>query len=180
MPDHDFERERACYEQNFIQARTLNQQMNQVPTLSVTLTGGLWFAAGVSENLEIGIRFALLLFVGLCNIALVLAAIRIRDTFASYLEKIKEFHPPSFASGRPSDPKLPSLGDYSMISIYCSLMGVASLISFVGAFFIYWPFEQLNRWAGISVLTVILLVFFFWIGCLSMRKASQASPSSSQ
>ena len=60
MSDNDFEREKVCYEQNFEQARSLNGQMNQVPVLAMTLTGGLWFAAGVTENLYPEIRFDLL------------------------------------------------------------------------------------------------------------------------
>src|SRR5690606_11036982 len=103
----DNERMRVCYEQNFEQARSLNVQMNHVPVLAMTLTGGLWFAAGVTQGLPIDIRFALLLFAGLCNLALALAVLRIRDVLESYLEKLEEFYPKGFASGRPKKPKLP-------------------------------------------------------------------------
>ena len=50
MNKENFEREKACYQQNFEQARSLNGQMNRVPVLAMTLTGGLWFAAGVTET----------------------------------------------------------------------------------------------------------------------------------
>ena len=159
MSDNDFEREKVCYEQNFQQARSLNGQMNQVPVLAMTLTGGLWFAAGVTENLYAEIRFGLLLFAGFCNIALILAVLRIRDVFDSYLKRIKQFHPGSFASGEPKEPKVPRLGNYSMITIYCALMGIGSLLSFVGALGFYWPFG-FKKWIGIMALIVVLGFFY--------------------
>jgi hypothetical protein len=160
MSDNDFEREKVCYEQNFEQARSLNSQMNQVPVLAMTLTGGLWFAAGVTENLCSEIRFGLLLFAGFCNIALILAALRIRDVFHSYLERIRQFRPDSFASGKPDDPKVPRLGDYSMITIYCALMAIGSILFFSGALEFYWPFES-GRWIGIIVVILVLVILYF-------------------
>lgn len=160
MSDNDFEREKICYEQNFQQARSLNSQLNQLPVFTMTLTGGLWFAAGVTQNLNPEIRFGLLLFSGFCNIALILAALRIRDVFHSYLERIEQFRPDSFASGKPKDPKLPMLGDYSMITIFCALMAIGSLLSFVGALGFYWPFG-FERWMGIVALVAVLAVLYF-------------------
>lgn len=156
----DFERQKLCYEQNFEQARSLNSQMNQVPVLAMTLTGGLWFAAGVTEHLYPEIRFSLLLFAGFCNIALILAALRIRDVFHSYLERIKQFRPDSFASGKPEYAKVPRLGDYSMITIYCALMAIGSVLSFAGALGFYWPFGS-GRWIGIVVVILMLVILYF-------------------
>ncbi len=145
MANNDFERQKLCYEQNCESARSVNKQMNQVPLLAMTLTGGLWFAAGLQISLDKEIRFGLLLFAGLCNLALVLAAIRIRDVFQSYIDRMEEFYPPAFPGGKPRKPRLPWLGNYSMISIYCVLIVVAGLMSFAGAFSFYWPFD-FNRW----------------------------------
>lgn len=171
MSDNDFEREKICYEQNFERARSLNSQMNQVPVLAMTLTGGLWFAAGVTENLYPEIRFGLLLFAGFCNIALILAALRIRDVFHSYLERIRQFRPDSFASGKPDDPKVPRLGDYSMITIYCALMAIGSVLSFAGALGFYWPFES-GRWIGIIVVILVLVILYFTL--LKRRNKTRA------
>lgn len=146
-----FEREKASYEQNFEQARGLNAQMNQIPTLAMTLTGGLWFAAGVTEKMQTPMRFGLLIFAGLCNIGLVLAILRVRDVFHSYLEKLKTFHPPSYVDGRPTSPKMGRLGDYSMVTVYALLMLIASLLSLLGAFKFYWPFEARMIPLGIGV-----------------------------
>ena len=156
MSDDKFQRDQVCYEQNFQQARSLNVQMNQVPVLAMTLTGGLWFAAGVTKDLYPEIRFGLLLFAGFCNIALILAAFRIRDVFHCYLEKIETFDSTNFATGKPSNPKAPILGDYSMISIYCSLLGIGSILSFLGAFGFYWPFP-ISLWIGVATLILILV-----------------------
>lgn len=159
MADEEQKRKQICYQQNFEQARSLNVQMNQVPAWAMTLTGGLWFGAGVTDNLPTEIRFSLLVFAGLCNLALVLAVLRIRDVLESYLEKIKEFHPESFASGKPRNPKLPWLGSYSMISIYSALMLIGGVFSFIGAFWKYWPFDT-NRWVGIALLLAILIAIY--------------------
>jgi len=157
--DPEYQSRKVCYEQNFQQFRSLNQQMNQVPPLGITLTGGLWYAAGAVKDLDGPIKFALLVFAGFSNLALIFAVLRIRDVLESYLEKIEEFYPSSFASGEPRNPKVP-LGGYSMISIYCALTGVASVISFVGAFWKYWPFRICN-WAGAAILLVVLLLLYW-------------------
>ena len=160
MNEDKFEREKVCYEQNSEQARGLNNQMNRVPVLAMTLTGGLWLAAGVTANLYPEIRFALLLFAGCCNLALIAAALRIRDVFHSYLERLEQFNPDSFANGTPQTPKVPRLRDYSMISIYCALMGVGSLLSFTGALAFYWPFNN-GMYIGIIVVSGVLVIWFF-------------------
>jgi hypothetical protein len=175
MTANDFAREQACYEQNFEHARTLNTQMNQVPVLAMTLTGGLWFGAGVVSNLDAEFRFALLIFAGLCDLALILAILRVRDVFESYLEKIEKFCPSSFASGMPSKPKMPWLGSYSMISIYCTLIFVGAAFSFCGAFWKYWPF-QITRWVGVAALLVGLLAVY--IALFTRGKRPTAQPGS--
>lgn len=172
MSDNDFARQQVCYEQNFEHARTLNTQMNQVPVLAMTLTGGLWFGAGVTSNLPTEFRFALLIFAGLCDLALILSILRIRDVFESYLEKIEQFCPSSFASGQPTKPKMPWLGSYSMISIYCTLILLGAVFSFVGAFWQYWPF-QTSRYIGIAILLVILLAMYL----ILFRRGTKVTPS---
>lgn len=159
MTEHTFEREKLCYEQNFQQARSLNEQMNRVPTLSITLTGGLWF--GAAQNIAVQIQFTLLLLAGIANFALVLVAYRIRDVLQSYFEQIKAFHEPSYADGRPSKPILGRFGSYSMITVYCLLMFLAGSMSIVGAFFFYWPFS-FSRWLGFLI-TIVMLIVMFWV-----------------
>lgn len=161
MTDDNFEREKACYVQNFEQARSLNGQMNQVPVLAMTLTGGLWFGAGVTEDLQQEIRFGLLMFSGFCNLALIFVALRIRDVLHHYFEGIKKFHEASYVSGKPKEPKVP-FGDYSMISIYCALMFIASFFSFAGSFLFFWPF-CFSEWFGFFALILILLSLYLFL-----------------
>ena len=160
MNENKFEREKVCYEQNCEQARGLNNQMNRVPVLAMTLTGGLWFAAGVTENVYPEIRFGLLVFSGFCNLALIAAALRIRDVFHSYLEKLEQFNPDSFANGKPTKAIVPRLTDYSMIGTYCVLMGVGGLLSFTGALAFYWPFSG-GTCIGIVVVLGVFGIWFF-------------------
>lgn len=97
--DQDFEREKLSFEHNGEQVRHLNAQMNHVPILSITLTGGLWYAAGSMEAISPELKFYLLLFASFCNICLVLVCFRVRDVLASCLERIQQFYPASYADG---------------------------------------------------------------------------------
>ncbi len=163
LQQNDFEREKVCYEQNFEQARSLNAQMNQIPTLAITLTGGLWFAAGITEKMQTPTRFGLLVFAGVCNIGLVLAILRVRDVFNSYLEKLRIFHEPSFVDGRSANPRMGRLGAYSMVTVYSLLMFVASALSFLGAFAFYWPFDAKMVPFGIGVVVGSAATFFTFL-----------------
>jgi hypothetical protein len=175
MSDESHDRHRVTYEQNFAQARNLNVQMNRVPALAMTLTGGLWFGAGFTEHLSKEMRFALLIFAGLSDLALIFAALRIRDVLESYFEKLKDFYPEGFASGKPTKPKLPWLGSYSMIVIYSMLMLLGGLFSFIGAFWRYWPFEG-YRVIGVIVLAV-LLGLTYWLSLWLGKKSSGSAGS---
>src|SRR5437868_5839840 len=124
MTDEAFEREKLCYQHNTAQMRALNEQMTRVPPIAITLTGGLWFAAS-QATVDPVIKFGLLLFAGVANVGLGASCYRIRDVIESYLAKIKEFDPAHFADGRPAKPRW-WFSDYSMITIYVSLMGAAA------------------------------------------------------
>ena len=166
-----FSRAKACYEQNFLQFRNLNDQMNRVPTIAVTLTGGLWYGAAIAQGVDTLVRFGLLIFAGISNIALILSAYRIRDVMTGYLEKIEEYNPASYVGGRPVRPTLPRLGNYAMISIYSALMGIAAILSFIGAFFFYAPFAGPTRWASFVLTLWIILIILR--GSASKEEMSQ-------
>lgn len=161
-------REAICYVENCAQFRELNAQMNRVPALAMTLTGGLWFGAGATENLDVAIRFGLLILAGFSNLALILIAYRIRYVMESYLDRIEKFHLASFAGGSPRNPGLPWLGSYSMIAIFCAFMLLAALLSFIGAFWKYWPLENcISLWWGVAALIILLIGMYFLISWLS-------------
>jgi len=134
-----FEREKICYEQNFQQARSLNEHLHRIPTLSMTLTGGLWFGVGLKADVDPVFRSALLLFTGIGNLFLILVALKIRDVFQSYLEKISAFHPDSYVKGSPQKPTVKRMGKYTMLMFFLVLMLTAALMSFGGALYIGWP-----------------------------------------
>ena len=158
MADNEFQRELACYDQNFNQMRSLNNQMVRIPTISVTITGGLWFVVGSNPDLKEPVAFIFLLFAGLINIGLSISCIRIRDVISSYQEKIKAFAPTHYADGRPEKPAISFLGSYSMIVIYSSFMVLASILSFFLAIEIYWPSESLDLLnACLKIISRILL-----------------------
>lgn len=164
----DFEREKLCYEQNFEQFRALNAQMNRIPAFSVTLTGGLWFGAGlIQNNLDSTIRFALLLYAGLSNLALIAISYRIRDVMSAYQSKLRGFRSDSYVSGDGSSGGGPSSGtSYGMINIYCMLMLIASSLSFFGAVFLHWPHllnELLRVVTGIVCVLLLTVTLLYYI-----------------
>jgi len=176
MPDNEFQRALACYDQNFNQMRSLNDQMVKIPTISVTITGGLWFVVGSNPELQKTVAFIFLLFAGLINIGLCVSCIRIRDVISSYQEKIKEFAPAHYADGRPEKPVFSFLSSYSMIVIYSSLMALAGILSFVLAIELYWPSDSLGALnACLKLISRILLygAILLTLAILLMRTASK-------
>lgn len=162
------EKDRTCYEQNCETARGLNRQLNQLPVLVITLTGGLWYGSTIVEDTQDPARFGILCFAAICNLLLVFAAMRIRDVLEGHLEKIREFHRYWYAGGGPQKPMLPWLKSYSMITIYAVLMIVAGLLSMAGAVGLYWP-AGWGEWARVLVWLLSLgtvggTVFTLWRG----------------
>ena len=63
----------------------VNDHLHRLPALSMTLTGGLWFAAGVQPNLPHEIRFALIYVAGWFSLMLIVVMWRLRDVMDSWL-----------------------------------------------------------------------------------------------
>jgi SAM-dependent methyltransferase len=88
-----------AYEQNYLQFRSLNQIMWQIPVLAMTLTGGLWF--GVSHLQENpGLRATLLFTAFLGNIALSVVLYRFRHVMGCYLKWLEDADPKGFVDAR--------------------------------------------------------------------------------
>lgn len=160
--DDAFEHAKAVFDQNFTQFRHLNDQMNRIPAFAVTLTGGFWYVAVVSDYgntlgpvREHLARFALMLFAGLCDFALVCIAIRVRDVMADYLDRVRKFEGEWWSERTPS---LPLFKEYSMISMYSMLIIAGALLSWVGAFVLFWPSDHLSYCWGILALISALAV----------------------
>ena len=84
-----------------------------------------------------------MLFAGLCDLALVCIASRIRDVMADYLNRVRRFEGEWWSERTPS---LPLFKDYSMISMYSVLIIAGALLSWVGAFLLFWPSDHLSTW----------------------------------
>lgn len=121
MNNH-FEREVASFTHNSEHLRHLNSQMNHVPIISITLTGGLWYAESL-DAASYDTKFLLLIFAAICNVCFIAICLRIRDVLQSCLEHIESFHPESFANGQPA---IPILGlqnkGHLMITSYTFMM----------------------------------------------------------
>jgi len=84
-----FERERTAFQENASHLRSLNQFLWQVPTIAITLTGGLWF--GVTKIDVIIVNQGLLSFAALADFLLVFVILRIRHLLGEYLAAQKGF-----------------------------------------------------------------------------------------
>jgi len=109
--------------------------MWQVPIIAMTVTGGLWYGAASLSNIEAGVKYALLFFVGLADLLLIFVIQRVRSVMAAYLRKIKEFHPSSFAETQ-SGEATRWLRERGVVNTFSVLLLIAALMSFIGLFFI--------------------------------------------
>lgn len=123
----------ACYEQNCLQMRSLNQIMWQVPMIAMTLTGGLWFGLSSSATLDGDVKTILLAFCAICNLVLVFVIQRVRSVMEAYLDRIKAFSPEDYADTQRL-PKRTFLQDKSVCHMFSFLMLCAAALSAWAAF----------------------------------------------
>lgn len=130
-----FQRDKAVFEQNCIQLRTLIQEFHKTPLMSATLTGGLVAVLSVfkqhDKQFEI---FAVVVcaLVALFNTMIGISCIRIRDVMESYIEKASLFSEDfGERSGKPSRPILASLGSFSIALGYAVMMWVTAAVAIV-------------------------------------------------
>ena len=84
-----FERDKTAFQENASNLRSLNQFLWQVPTIAITLTGGLWF--GVTKIDVILGKQGLLALAGLTDFLLIFVVLRVRHLFGEYLRAQKGF-----------------------------------------------------------------------------------------
>lgn len=126
----DFEREKLCYEQNFEQMRSLNSMMWQVPAFAMTLTGGLWYGAGSLEHVPTLVKPLLLCFAGIANLLLIFVVQRVRSVMQAYMDKLRAFHPPSYAEAT-RQPYIGWLRDRGVANTFSLLMFISAVLSFL-------------------------------------------------
>jgi hypothetical protein len=167
--DHD----KAVFDQNFAQFRNLNDHLHRLPALSTTLTGGLWFAAGIQKDLPIEIKFGLLYLAGWFSLILVLVMFRLRDVMESYLEKIKQFAGDGFATGEPTSPSFPGMPQsYDMVRLFALMGLIAGVLSWVGCFYFFWSWSDCLRYGFLAATAVLLLAMFAFTRRSKTRDAS--------
>lgn len=169
----NFDRDKAAYDQNYSQFRSLNDHLLRLPTLSTTLTGGLWFAAGVQDKLPLAleVRFALIYLAGWFGVMLILVMFRLRDVMQSYLDRLQTFNPAMFATGEPKNPQLPGLlRSYSMVRLFAVMAFIAAALSWVGAFWLFWPSTWPCVWWGVGATIALVLATF---GVIMRRKSAE-------
>lgn len=96
LNDKQIEHEKllSAFEQNHQSFRSLNQQMWQIPLISMTLTGGLWFGVSKVETYPL-FQIALLLLAAIGNAALFVVILRLRFVMERHLNWLQV----NFASG---------------------------------------------------------------------------------
>lgn len=93
--EHDMRQ--AAFEQNHLAFRSLNQQMWQIPLISMTLTGGLWFGVSRVEEFPL-FQLALLFLAAVGNAALFVVILRLRFVMEQYLKWLETNYPSGFVS----------------------------------------------------------------------------------
>lgn len=164
-----FASDETRYQEYFAQYRHLNGHMIQIPALSVTLTGAFWYAAIIvgtygerlTPEAESMVRFALMIFAGVSNLALVFIAIRIRGVMQGYQKGLKAMSPDWPNS---SNARMMGFVDYSIISIYSVLLLTAAFFSVAGAFVLFWGRTGYPLCIGIlsTVTVTAILLFMSW------------------
>lgn len=94
--------EKEAYEQNYLQFRSLNQIMWQIPVLAMTLTGGLWFGVSKIEDRPL-LAIMLLLTAVIGNLTLAVILLRFRFVMSRYLAWLQEVYPAGFVDAREPD-----------------------------------------------------------------------------
>ncbi|MEN3148472.1 class I SAM-dependent methyltransferase [Neorhizobium sp. IRAMC:178] len=100
MPENETVRV-ALYTQNSENFRSLNQLMWQIPLISMTLTGGLWFGVSRSDSLPL-FQVCLLGLAAAGNIGLLIVLYRLRYVMERYLGWLKNFDQGGYV-GAPGD-----------------------------------------------------------------------------
>ena len=85
----------SAFEQNHATFRSLNQQMWQIPLISMTLTGGLWFGVSGASAFPL-FQMALLFLAVVGNTALAIVIVRLRFVMDKHLDWLETHFPEGF------------------------------------------------------------------------------------
>ncbi|MBP2614111.1 class I SAM-dependent methyltransferase [Agrobacterium pusense] len=85
----------AAYGQNSESFRSLNQQMWQIPLISMTLTGGLWFGVSKADASPF-FQVSLLALAAIANLGLLIVLFRLRYVMQRHLDWLEAFNASGF------------------------------------------------------------------------------------
>lgn len=138
-----FDREKAVFEQNCGQLRTLIPELHKKPLMSATLTGALLTAMSVFR-LEPKYAVGLFALIAVMNAFIAISCLRLRDVIESYIEKASLFSPDFGAKGgRPSKSVMPWFGGFSIAFGYAFMMGTIVIAACLGPFLLFcWAFTS--------------------------------------
>ncbi|SCM72901.1 Type 12 methyltransferase [uncultured Pleomorphomonas sp.] len=118
---------KAAFDQNHASFRSLNQQMWQIPLISMTLTGGLWFGVSRAEDFFL-FQIALLLLAAAGNGALFIILLRVRFVMEQYLKWLETNYPAGFVSARGTQWYSRS---YLVRSLFQAMLVLAAVLSLI-------------------------------------------------
>lgn len=98
----EHEMQKAAFDQNHASFRSLNQQMWQIPLISMTLTGGLWFGVSRVEDFPL-FQLALLFLAAVGNAALFVIILRLRFVMEQHLLWLERTYPAGYVSAKGED-----------------------------------------------------------------------------
>lgn len=134
-----FEREKATFEQNCAQLRTLVQELHKKPLMAATLTGGLWAALSIFKPDPAGapaVISGIFSLIAIVNAFIAIAVLRLRDVMESYIEQATKFSADFGAKGgRPTRPFLPWVGGFSIALTYVFMTGTIVITAWLAPFF---------------------------------------------
>lgn len=123
----EHEMRKAAFDQNHASFRSLNQQMWQIPLISMTLTGGLWFGVSRVEDFPL-FQLALLFLAFAGNAALFVVILRLRFVMEQHLLWLEKAYPAGYVSAKGKDwYNKPFL----VRSLFQSMLFLAGLLSLI-------------------------------------------------
>jgi SAM-dependent methyltransferase len=121
----EHEMHKAAFDQNHASFRSLNQQMWQIPLISMTLTGGLWFGVSRVEDFPL-FQLALLLLAAAGNAALFVIILRLRFVMEQHLLWLEKTYPAGYVAAKGEDwYNKPFL----VRDLFMSMLGSAAVLS---------------------------------------------------
>lgn len=131
MTDTEQQKLLASYSQNSESFRSLNQQMWQIPLISMTLTGGLWFGVSKADTSPL-FQISLLALTAAANIGLLVILFRLRYVMQRHLDWLEAFNAAGFVGAPGTSFLTRPFVVRSTFQLLLFLAAITSLVLMVG------------------------------------------------